>query len=72
MFTFPKHLKGNRIPPPMKMRAIEAQKKLEKQEEETKPQLKGKIRNLFQNFNLGISKIWMLSFMFILLPTIFN
>lgn len=40
MFTFPKHLKGNRIPPPMKMRAIEAQKKLEKQEEDIKPQLK--------------------------------
>lgn len=41
MFTFPRNLKGNRIPPPMKMRAIEAQKKLEKQEEEVKPQLKG-------------------------------
>lgn len=39
MFTFPKHLKGNRIPPPAK---FEAQKKLEKQEEESKPQLKGK------------------------------
>lgn len=41
MFTFPKHLKGNRIPPPVKMRAIEAQKKIEKQEEDTKPQLRG-------------------------------
>lgn len=43
MFTFPKHLKGNRIPPPAKMLAIEAQKKLEKQEEEIQPQLKGRI-----------------------------
>lgn len=42
MFSFPKHLKGNRIPPPMKLRAIEAQKKQNKQEEEPKtPQLKG-------------------------------
>ncbi|XP_059612896.1 solute carrier organic anion transporter family member 74D [Phlebotomus argentipes] len=41
MFSFPKHLRGNRIPPPEKMRAIEAQKKMEKQEEEYKtPQLK--------------------------------
>lgn len=41
MFTFPKNLKGNRIPPPMKMRAIEAAKKLEKQDEEAKPRLRG-------------------------------
>lgn len=40
MFTFPKNLKGNRIPPPIKMREIEAQKKLEKQDEESKPKLK--------------------------------
>lgn len=38
MFTFPKHLKGNRIPPPLKLRAIEAQKKQE--EEHKTPQLK--------------------------------
>lgn len=40
MFTFPKNLKGNRIPPPIKMREIEAQKKLEKQDEESKPKLR--------------------------------
>lgn len=40
MFTFPKNLRGNRIPPPAKMRAIEAQKKIEKQEEEYKPRLR--------------------------------
>lgn len=40
MFTFPKNLKGNRIPPPIKMREIEAQKKLEKQDEDSKPKLK--------------------------------
>lgn len=46
MFSFPKHLRGNRIPPPMKLRAIEAQKKQSKQEEEPKtPQLKGFIIN---------------------------
>lgn len=48
MFTFPKHLKGNRIPPPAKMLAIEAQKKLEKQEEEIKPQLKGENHLVFR------------------------
>lgn len=52
MFTFPKHLKGNRIPPPAKMVAIEAQKKLEKQEEESKPQLKG-------NIVISISMFWL-------------
>lgn len=40
MFTFPKHLKGNRIPPPEKVREMEAQKKLE-HKEEPRPQLKG-------------------------------
>jgi Organic Anion Transporter Polypeptide (OATP) family len=34
MFAFPRNLRGNRIPAPMKVRAIEEQKKLEKQEEE--------------------------------------
>lgn len=42
MFTFPKNLKGNRIPAPMKMRAIEEAKKLEKRDEDAKPRLKGK------------------------------
>lgn len=32
MFTFPRHLKGHRIPPPVKLRAIESAKKLEMQE----------------------------------------
>lgn len=41
MFTFPKNLKGNRIPAPMKMRAIEEAKKLEKRDEDAKPRLKG-------------------------------
>lgn len=45
MFTFPKNLKGNRIPPPMKMRAIEAAKKLEKQDDEAKPRLRGTYRD---------------------------
>lgn len=40
MFTFPRHLNGNRIPPPMSMRAIEAQKKLEKVEEYKTPKIK--------------------------------
>lgn len=48
MFTFPKHLKGNRIPPPEKVREMEAQKKLGKHEEESKPQLKGTELDLTQ------------------------
>lgn len=50
MFTFPKNLKGNRIPPPMKMRAIEAAKKLEKQDEEAKPRLRGMCLIKLYNF----------------------
>lgn len=41
MFMFPRNLKGNRIPPPEKMRAIEAEKKLEMQQEESTPKFKG-------------------------------
>lgn len=40
MFLFPKHLRGNRIPPPAKLRAIEEKKKLEKKQLEERPQLK--------------------------------
>lgn len=42
MFAFPKHLRGKRIAPPEKMNEAETEKKLEKVEEEAKPQLKGK------------------------------
>lgn len=37
MFTFPRHLKGHRIPPPVKLRAIESAKKLELLEPATPP-----------------------------------
>lgn len=43
MFTFPKHLRGDRIPPPVKLRAIESAKKLEilqKEIESKKPRLR--------------------------------
>lgn len=44
MFMFPRNLKGNRIPPPEKMRAIEAEKKLEMQQEESAPKFKGTVK----------------------------
>lgn len=41
MFTFPKHLRGHRIPPPIKLRAIESAKKLEKRDEDVaRPRLR--------------------------------
>lgn len=53
MFLFPKQLRGNRIPAPAKVRAIEEQKKLEqKTEEHQKPRWKhfpATIRRMLQN-----------------------
>lgn len=56
MFTFPKHLKGSRIPAPGKIQEIEAEKKLKKQveEEESKPQLKGLQTNIFSHLLTGL------------------
>lgn len=51
MFLFPKQLRGNRIPAPEKVRAIEEQKKLEKKTEE-RPRWKhfpATIRRMLQN-----------------------
>lgn len=43
MFMFPRNLRGNRIPPPEKVReAIEAEKKAEMRPEESAPKFKGK------------------------------
>lgn len=51
MFLFPKQLRGNRIPAPAKVRAMEEQKKLEKKTEE-RPRWKhfpATIRRMLQN-----------------------
>lgn len=42
MFMFPRNLRGNRIPAPEKVRAIEAEKKSEMRQEESAPKFKGK------------------------------
>lgn len=54
MFTFPRHLRGNRIPPPIKMRAIENAKKLEKHVDEAKPRLKDFPKTIKRQLNNDI------------------
>lgn len=44
MFMFPRNLRGNRIPAPEKVRAIEAEKKSEMRQEEAPPKFKGNLQ----------------------------
>lgn len=64
MLAFPKQLRGNRIPAPYQIESMDAHKpiqKLEEEEEETKPQLKGMHIYDF-SFKLLLSYIFSFSF----------
>lgn len=57
MFTFPKHLRGDRIPPPVKLRAIESAKKmdiLQKEIESKKPRLRDFPKTIRRQLNNDI------------------